>query len=421
MPSLKDAHLSLDEVKLVLKACGVDESKIDAFLPKGDETQVVTIERRDFVRQKIGSVKRTDEGYLTGIAPIAKVGVMSYYLGKGQTRREYLPPETLFAPAAMDSLKLKPITDSHPDKMLDAQTAKVGKIGFTGETVSRSDSFLTTSLVITDSDAIKHVDSGRRQLSPGYVCHLLMQGGEIDGEKYDAIQIGRRYNHVAICDVARGGAELSLNLDSLDGTNASELRLTNKKLPTLTRKELVMTYKIDGIEYEAAPEVVNHIARLDSKMVEMSGKVDATKLEMDKVKGERDQLKAKVDTLEKRDIRADVAERLSIETIARKVIDAKELDNALKLDNAGLKVAVVKAKSPNVNLDGKSAEYVNGHFDVIAETVKVDKAPEGSAIDRQRQVSAPRTDGSSVVDLEEKARKDMVERMSNGWKPEVKK
>ena len=40
----------------------------------------------------------------------------------------------------------------------------------------------------------------------GYKVDLLLQSGTTDnGERYDAVQLRRRYNHLAICDRARGG------------------------------------------------------------------------------------------------------------------------------------------------------------------------------------------------------------------------
>jgi len=421
MPSLKEVNLTLDEVKLILKSCGVDANKIDSFLPKGDETDILVEQRCDFVRKKIGSIKRTDEGYLTGNAAIAKVGVMTYYIGDGKVRKEYLPPETLFSSIAMDSLKLKPMTNSHPEKMLDARSAKIEKIGFTGETVSKSDDYLTTSLTITDQDAIDHVDQGRKQLSPGYTCQLLMQPGEISGIKYDAIQIGRKYNHVAICDAARGGPDLTLNFDSLEGSNTTVVnQLTTQ--PNPQRRERVMPYVIDGIQYDASQEVVNHISKLNGKIDELNAAItkagtDSTvaKADLDKITGERDQLKTKADELEKRDIRKDVAERVAVEAIARKVIDAKDIEESLKLDNAELRKKVVLTKHPDVKLDDKSAEYIGARFDTIAETVAVDKGDE-TAIARQRQAAASRSD-STGADPVVKAKKDMVDRMTNSWKP----
>lgn len=414
MPSLNDAHLSLDEVKLILKSCGVDDTKIDSYLPKGDATEIVTVHRNDFSAHKIGFVKRTDEGYLQGDAAVAKVGVMKYALPGGKTRLEYLPPETLFSTKAMDSLKLKPITNSHPTTLLDSKSVKQRKVGFTGENVKRDGDFLTVSMVVTDSDAIDSVDAGKQELSPGYVCHLLMQPGTFQDQKYDAIQVGRVYNHVALCDTARGGPDLRLNFDGIDSSLIPAILVPTPPI----RKGKVMPYKVDGIEYEAAQEVVNHIGKLDTQIQTITGKADQQTVTIDALTKEKTDLLAKVDTLEKRDIRADVARRLHIETVATKVLDKKDITDALKLDDKDLRKKVVLAKCPDAKLDDKSEEYITSRFDMIAET---SATPAASTIPDQRRATAPRYDSGTTEDKVGKSHTDMVDKLKKAWMPEEKK
>ena len=193
------------------------------------DSDLIEVQRCDFA--KIGSVKRTDEGYLQGSAAIARVGVMTYIRADGTTFREYVPAETLFNQDSMDSMKLKPITNKHPDEvLLDACSVKRRKVGSVGEIIKRDGDHLVVSLVITDDDAVGAVQDGRQELSPGYRSRVLMQAGEYNGEKYDGIQISRKYNHLAICDAARGGKTLRLNLDSveLDKVDGFEVKTVKK-------------------------------------------------------------------------------------------------------------------------------------------------------------------------------------------------
>lgn len=194
----------------------------------------ITISRVDFSGEKLGKVTRTDEGYLTGEIPVAKVGVLTYVLKDGSIRKELVTEDTLFNQDSMSTLKMKPITDQHPpERLLNSRTVKRRKVGFTGENIKRDGNFLVVPATITDSDAIDSVENGRQELSPGYEVTLIMESGVHDGENYDAIQISRRYNHVAICDQARGGSDLRIALDDkkysevhIDGFDVNDAVLT---------------------------------------------------------------------------------------------------------------------------------------------------------------------------------------------------
>jgi hypothetical protein len=74
--------------------------------------------------------------------------------------------------------------------------------------------FVRVKLAIRRADAIQAVKGGKTELSPGYVTLLDPTPG-VDPEfgPYDAVQRDRRYNHLAIVDVARGGPEIRLRAD----------------------------------------------------------------------------------------------------------------------------------------------------------------------------------------------------------------
>lgn len=229
----------------------------------------ITVQRVDFVNKKIGSIKRTDEGYLSGSAAVAKVGVLTYYLKDGSTRRELVTEETLFNEDSMSSLKMKPITNQHPQsKLVNSRTVKEHKVGFTGENIKRDGEYLTTPVVITDNDAIESVDGGTQELSPGYKCEILIQKGTTDdGKEYDAIQMKRTYNHVAICDKARGGSDLRLNLDRCDGMEVIDAVLTSKARSELPDSAFCLVRgtgenKIRKFPAHDAAHVRNGLARL---------------------------------------------------------------------------------------------------------------------------------------------------------------
>jgi hypothetical protein len=376
-----------------------------------DEAEVQELSRCDFA-YKIGSVKRTDEGYLKGEAAIAKVGIMKYQLADGSIRSEFVPSETLFNVDSMNSLKLQPITNTHPEEvLLDSKTVKRRRVGTTGETVKYEGEFLITSVAITDDDAISNIESGRQQLSPGYKCLVVKKDGFYKGEKYDAIQIKRTYNHLAICDKARGGGDLRLNLDAIELSKLDGFEI----IENLTKKEQNMPkFRIDGIDYDAAQEVINHISKLQANVDSAKAEAKVASDKAETLQANVDSQKEKLDSLEKRDLKSEIAtgvkNRLALVKTAEAVLDAETIGKIDSMSDADVKKAIILAKSPEAKLDGKSEIYIEARFDSIVEDLSFD--PE--AISHQRKVSGKREDGVSI-DSVEKARLDAETRIKDGW------
>ncbi|MGB1276011.1 MAG: DUF2213 domain-containing protein, partial [Nannocystaceae bacterium] len=60
--------------------------------------------------------------------------------------------------------------------------------------------------VMTDKATIEAIESGKRQVSNGYMADYDMTPGVTpDGQEYDAVQRNIRGNHIAIVDRARCG------------------------------------------------------------------------------------------------------------------------------------------------------------------------------------------------------------------------
>lgn len=471
-----------------------------------DEADVVRVNRTDFLGRKLGKIQKTDEGYLTGTAPVAKIGVMSYVLNDGSIRRELVPHETLFNTDSMASLKMKPVTDSHPpERILDSKTVKRRKVGFTGETIKQDGDYLTSTVTITDDDAVSNVNQGRQELSPGYTCELLMRPGTFNGDAYDAIQVKRQYNHLALCDKARGGSELRLNFDSAthcDGfevkedtlqapddqdemdsfldevdsllnedediaeeqargdaavvhldrtaalrralralaaqkrTNRARIRrgerpivagervsirkfisatgATKKTVKNiragdshLTEGAIMPILKLDGIDYEAAQQVVNHVAKLDTQITGLTKDLDV-------MKADRDTSKEKLDTAEKQikevpaQIAAGVRTRLDLERKASAILPKETLEKIDSMSDVDIRKAVILVKFPEAKLDGQSEDYLKARFDAALEVVT--KTDDADAANRAK--SAPRQDSDNTdCNSTEAARGRMMKRM----------
>jgi hypothetical protein len=166
------------------------------------------------------------DGYIKAHARVARVGVQKYKgYEVGMPDREsvilYRPPEEVFSRDSMRSHANKPVTLTHPQRMVDKTTwGKVAK-GFSGNEVVRDGEFVRVPLMLTDSAAIDAYENGVRELSVGYLTDLDWTPGTTPkGERFDGVQREIRTNHHALVPVARGGGNLTFgDADSLTCPN----------------------------------------------------------------------------------------------------------------------------------------------------------------------------------------------------------
>lgn len=182
---------------------------------------------------------RTDEGFLRADAFIAKPGVLEYRNADGSITRELIPPETLHDSASLETLKLKPVTLEHPnpndypDGVTPLNYANLS-VGSTGQEVDVADEGdVRFPLVISSQAAVMAVQNGIREVSPGYKVDIERSPGThpVYGN-YDSIQRNRRYNHLAITALARGGRSVRLRADAaiiVDNENPYEDSIMEKR------------------------------------------------------------------------------------------------------------------------------------------------------------------------------------------------
>jgi hypothetical protein len=468
-----------------------------------------------------GSFTKTDEGYLDVRAPIAVCDVYEYLTPDGKIQRELVHADTLFDEISLDTIKLKPVTNSHPpETFVNPELTKERQIGTVGETLERRHDMLYARMVINTDEGIREVmENGKRELSPGYTCELVHKPGVFNGKPYDFIQTNRKYNHVAICDKARGGSDLAIKIDSSENYATSkevikiDEAMTSKertelpdssfafvkmvdgkkvrKFPYLTKegkpdlprvrnalarlnqsdltpkeKQMVFnkiskiaekagievqeqkfdaidnninnvnqggvnmpTIRIDGVDHEAASEVITHLGRLEEKVTQaetkadsleksnkdFENKLDEKSKEFSKLEAERDELKEKLDAIEGRDfeaeIKARVQERVKVEAIAKNLDVKIDSDDIIEI-----KKAIIKKQYPKANLDGKDETYINARFDGVDEELQ-DK--EEHKTDEHYARTNPKY-GEKKLDEDEEAEKRYLEASRNAHKREGK-
>lgn len=208
-----------------------------------------------------GKVVVTPQGGLRIPAVPTRVGVFPYTDDAGKTRAEYRPPEEVFHPDSLDTLRAAPVTDLHPTEQVSAANWRALAVGHVADAITPQGDEVVTCLVIQDAQMVQKVGQGTaKELSCGYSCDLeLVAGMAPNGQKYDAIQRRIRYNHVALGPPGWGrqGPDSSIRLDSGDAFQG-----------VATVKET-----IDGVEYEVGtPE---HLAALRRARDTAQGRADA--------------------------------------------------------------------------------------------------------------------------------------------------
>lgn len=213
-----------------------------------------------------GSVRETSDGYLVANARAARTGVQEYRARElGLTDRDpnavvrvYRPPAEVFHADALASMAYRPMTNDHPTERVTAANWKDHAIGHSGGEIARDGDFVRVPLVMMDAKAIQDFKAGKRELSVGYTCDLVMDAGVVPagekdaGQTFDAFQQTIRANHHAQCWTARGGEQLTFG----DGTT---------KTPQPKETPKVKTILVDGIPVsevsDAAEAVITRLQR----------------------------------------------------------------------------------------------------------------------------------------------------------------
>jgi hypothetical protein len=370
----------------------------------------------------------TADGRLRADAYLGRTGVQTYRNPDGSLRREYRPASEVSSPESLASFEALPVTDEHPDHMLDGATRVQHARGATGDRVVMADDgrHTRTSIVVFDAALIAKMKAGKCQVSNGYTCDLDMTPGTTpEGEKYDAIQRNIRGNHVAIVHAGRAGTarvrmdDASVLVDD-EATPAGSSGTTSHDDGAMIMDELKK-----ALEDAAAQK-----ARADQAEKDR----DAQKARADKAEGERDAAVAAKDASEKKaredaaaektardaaldQARKDAVERVAVEAKAHTVLGAGEDGKARKFD--GVETLALKLQIAE-KIDGKvpadkagNAAYVDARYDAAVSRFDAGAQAAGAAAAALGSGEHARVDGDSA---EAKAAAKMKQNLSNAYK-----
>lgn len=182
-----------------------------------DEADVLVEWRYDEIRVDLDlkSPTRLADGSLVVEGRAAVPGVLTYRRRNGTTHREYVPASTLTNRDSLETLKGVAVTLEHPPEDVTPSNRGRYGVGYVKDVRNDANGAIVVTMVIKDARALKAVEGGVVGLSPGYRVRVRTRAGRTaDGNRYDAIQEFRSYNHVAIVADPRGGTETRLRRDS---------------------------------------------------------------------------------------------------------------------------------------------------------------------------------------------------------------
>lgn len=353
-----------------------------------------------------------------------RVGVLTYRLPDGSTRRELRPADEVFAADSLASLKSAPAVINHPyhlnPPLVTPEHHSMLAKGHVEAAEKRGD-YVSGPLMVTDSETIAAIDSGELvEISPGYTRKLDYTPGVWNGEAYDAIQRDIRYNHVALLPSGKGraGADVAVLLDDNDPD-----AMCVKELKTMT--ETIKMISLDGADFEYGSEAhlsklgALHAAALDAKSQELAAAVkarDEAQAVLDGKKAEEEAASKRAED-EKEKEKADAEKKAAAQKArfkrawrAARIMEADDeeaLDSLLDLSERELMLKAITHSDPGFVADSKSDDYVAARFDLLQEVV-TDSV--GSVV---RAVESVKRDGGAGVNEVEKARIAMIERSRN--------
>lgn len=318
----------------------------------------------------VAGTRRTGDGYLVADARIARTGIQSYAgfeIGRPEMHavRIYRPGAEVFSEDTIKSAAHRPVTNEHPPEMVTSENWKKYSVGQTGDEIAGEGIFIRVPLMVSDEAAIQDIESGKQELSAGYVCDVDFTAGVTPaGEAYDAIQRNIRINHIAIVRRGRAGSKVRIG-DAAAPWGCSPLAAPRPFSDHHQSKEGMMptkTITIDGIEIEVSDQAAEIMTTLRQQLADAEIAYQKAIAIRD---AELDALKAELPTDTEIDRRSEA--RADLIGLAKAIAGSVKTSG---LCDAAIRKAVVVAKVGESAVEGRSDAYIDARFDMLAEGLR---------------------------------------------------
>ena len=252
-------------------------------------------------------------------------------------RLEFRPADEVLSDEAVDSMIGKPITNEHPDALLNSADHDEVKRRVEGAVISAVRSAtklgmpsMEVEIVVYTHPLQELIEDGKAELSPGYgltedpkydPAEPIRVVGEHDGRQYHVVQRDVKYDHLAVVDAARtrtpAGEVARLDEDDMkDKKNPDEAEQADAKnktgeKPSGDANRLDMDLSSEAMEAIAAlPEedkaILMAAMEAMNKPEDAEGDADGDKpeeeemSEMDAIKAKMDEMQAAIDKMSTR-------------------------------------------------------------------------------------------------------------------------
>ena len=330
-----------------------------------------------FDRNPLPKVSKTKEGYIKGMAIVTRTGIFKYVDNQGNIRLELRHPDQVLEAESLESLKQIPITLEHPTVLVDATNAKNLSVGLTGETVKVDGENINTTVTITALDGINAVDNGKEELSLGYTLDLEEEQGIYNGQPYTHRQKNIRYNHLAIVERGRAGANARLNFDSFECGMIVDENITQER-------ENMVKINIDNVDVEVDEAVKRAYDNLNARFDSATAEADTLKAKLDETE---EQLKKAKEINSDSLISAKAKDRVELIAKASKIVNA---DSLYDLSDRDIKLSVIKSRYDSLDLTDKSDDYVSARFDAICEALSNNDEAIKKQQEKAKEVNEPK-------------------------------
>jgi hypothetical protein len=194
--------------------------------------------------EPIKNYKKLPDGSLVAWLRVARTGELDY-----GDQKQYVPPDTLFDNNSMRSLVGVPVTLEHPPGMIlnlaNRQKYSIGTV--MQEVVQETHDgnptgYLTASALIWHEGAIQELEKGNfREVSSGYFANT-----EPMQDSRTLKQVQRTYNHIALTQSGRAGAEVKILMDTKESV-AELVALHHQYRDSLVRAGIEPDYSWDKL------------------------------------------------------------------------------------------------------------------------------------------------------------------------------
>ena len=182
-----------------------------------------------------------EEGVLTADVKLIKSQVLPYLGDNGQVIKELVHPDHLKEDSWLDSIKTKPVTDSHPEEHVDydnmGKYAKGNLHNQDPDVRENGEVEIWSKETIYDKDLIQDILSGKKkQVSVGRFVKTIDESGDYKGAKYDKIQTDMTFNHLAHVPKGRAGDDVEIKLDGAMASMRTDI-ITDASMPSYNGTE----------------------------------------------------------------------------------------------------------------------------------------------------------------------------------------